>query len=80
MWDSLEDAFKELDKNEFMEFATSLAAYKDALMSKGFTRREACRLVENYAKFVYEWAIEDAVSRREQKLFNHLQDDEDQNE
>lgn len=58
------DAFKDLDENEFSFFSTALAGYRDALMKRGFTRREAIRLVESYSKFIYDMSIEEFMARR----------------
>lgn len=75
MFEDIEEAFKDLDKNEFAFFATSLAGYRDSLMSKGFTRREAMRLVETYSKFIYDMSIEEFISQKQEEEFGA--DDED---
>ena len=62
MWDNPEQAFRELDKNEYNFFARTLGAYHKALMAEGFTRRESMKLVETYAKFVYDMVIEELIS------------------
>lgn len=58
-WDNLEDAFKDIDKNEFRFLAEALSSYRKSLMDEGFTRREAARLVESFAKYIYDMALED---------------------
>lgn len=63
MWDNLEDAFKDLDSNEYNFFAKSLGSYLRALMVEGFTREEAFNLVESYSKFVYDMVIEEMISK-----------------
>lgn len=63
-WESLEDAFKELDDQEFGVIATALGGFRSALMKNGFTRREAIRLVETYSKFIYDMSIEEFISQK----------------
>lgn len=65
MWDNLEQAFGELDRNEYQFFAKTLGAYRRALEAEGFSRREAMRLVETYAKFVYDMVIEEIISGKQ---------------
>lgn len=60
-WDTAEDLFKELDdRNEWGFIATALGNFRRALMREDFTRREAARLVELHAKYVYDMALDDA--------------------
>jgi TPP-dependent pyruvate/acetoin dehydrogenase alpha subunit len=61
MFDNVDDAFKALDEKKYWPFADALASYRDALMAKGFTREESMSIVKKYAKFIYEWAIEEAL-------------------
>lgn len=63
MFDNPDEAFAELDKKPFWDVAKSLAGYRKALMDQGFNRREACRLVELYAKFIYESAVDAMIDR-----------------
>lgn len=72
-WDTVEDAFKELDKDEYSIFSTALSTYFKALQESGFTRREAFRLIEGYSKFVYEMMVEEYVRDYEEK-----EDEEDE--
>lgn len=61
MFDNLEDAFKQLDKKPYEPVSKTLALFRESLMQHGFTRRESMRLLDTYAKFLYEWAIEEAL-------------------
>lgn len=76
MWDSIEDAFGELDKEEYFFFARTMGAYMRSLMAEGFTRREAFRLVESYSKFVYDMVIEEVMAEKDSKS----NDDDDQDD
>lgn len=71
-WDNVEDAFKELDENEFTFFSRSLAAYRRRLMSEGFTRREAMRLVEAYSKFIYDISIEEFMAEKDSERADRI--------
>lgn len=63
-WTNVEEAFKELDRKEFNFFAQALGAYRKALVKEGFTRREAQRLVETYAKFIYDMSLEEFLTEK----------------
>lgn len=63
-WDSLEDAFKELDSKEYMHYARALGAYKRALISEGFNDKEATELVLTYSKFLYDITLEEFLSEK----------------
>lgn len=67
-WDNVEDAFKELDVEQYDVFSGSLATYFQSLQKQGFTRREAFRLIEGYSKFVYDMAFEEYVAEENQKV------------
>lgn len=69
-WDNVEDAFKELDKKEFAFIASSLGAFRHALMAEGFTRREALRFVESYSRFIYEMSMEEFLADKEKQKEN----------
>ena len=73
-WDNLEDAFKELEAREFAFLASCLGALRKSLMSEGFTRREALRLVESYSKFIYDLGMEEFIMR------SRVNDDEEKYE
>lgn len=74
-WKNVEDAFKELDAKEYTFFASSLSAYLSSLMTEGFTRREAMRLVEAYSRFIYDLTLEDFVNQ-EHKSNDEFDEDE----
>lgn len=74
---NLDDLFKDLDANEFNFFAISLAAYRDSLTSKGFTRKEAMRLVETYSKFIYDMSVEEFIAQKEDELMKDIDEDDD---
>lgn len=78
-WDSLEEAFKDLDSNEFAFFSKALSAYRRALMKDGFTRREAMRLVEAYSRFIYDMSVEEFMVQNDKKRFSSddVDDDDD---
>lgn len=63
MWDNLEDAFKDLDKDEYHFFAKTLGSYRRALETEGFNKEEAFKLVEAYSKFVYDMVIEEMLNK-----------------
>lgn len=63
MFDNVEDAFKQLDEAQYWPFAEALANYRDALIKKDFTRSEAMQIVHVYSKFIYEWALEEALTK-----------------
>lgn len=65
MWQNPAEAFKELDAKEYSFFAQSLSAYLKALINEGFTRRESLRLVEAYAKFIYDLSIEEFIREKD---------------
>lgn len=72
-----EQAFKEQAQRKYLPFAESLAAYRDALLDKGFTREESISLVQVHAKFIYDMAIEEALNEEDDDLPNDSNDEED---
>jgi hypothetical protein len=61
MFNNVEDLFNELNgdgDDEYKAIAETLAHLRDSLISNGFNRREAMRLVDNFASFVYELAAD----------------------
>lgn len=81
-FENYEEAFKELDKKEHVFFSRALGGYLKSLMQEGFTRREAFRLVEAYARFVYDMSIEEFISQKQrEELGDDIDDDlEDEDE
>lgn len=72
--DNWEEKFKELDANVFSFFAKALAGYKQALIETGaFNSQDAQRLVESYAKFIYDMSIEEYLDKS-------LEDDDNSDE
>lgn len=63
-WDNVDDMFRELDEREYNLIAGALGNFRSSLMTNGFTRREALRLVETYSKFIYDMSIEEFLSQR----------------
>lgn len=59
-FDDLEGEFRKLEAKAYWKLAAELSAYRDALMSKGFTRRESMRIVEGYAEIIHEVILDDA--------------------
>lgn len=81
MWNNLEDAFKEIDAREFDFVAKALAAYRRSLTGEGFSQREAMRLVEGYAKYIYDMSLEEFIAQKNSEqidgLINPKDDDVD---
>lgn len=63
-FDSLEEAFEDLDKREYAFFAKALAAYRNALLEQGFSKSESFKLVAAYSKFIYDMGLEEYISER----------------
>lgn len=78
MYENLDDAFRDLESKKYYSMAGELAAYRDALMAKGFTRREALRIVERFAELVHENIIDDVtIGRRINEIGKDLADIDD---
>lgn len=75
-FDTVDELFDELDRREYAPFAATLAAYRKALAEQGFNARESFRLVEGYAKFVYDMAFEDFLQAG-QSIDEDNQEDDD---
>lgn len=76
-WENIEEAFKDLDANEFKFFAAALSSYRRSLMKEGFTRKEAMRLVDTYSKFIYDMSLEEFIVSRNEAIANDDDDDGD---
>jgi len=75
---NVEELFKELDEQQFVDVAKSLAAYRGSLMKEGFTRRESMRLVEAYSKFLYDITLENFLSEKRQEEYEALDSEEEE--
>lgn len=73
-WDNWEEAFKEADSKQYSTIAQSLAGYRKALMSEGFTRREAMRLVESYSNFIYDLTLNRAEEEEDTAEWEEVDD------
>lgn len=62
MFEDFDKQFKKLDQQPIMPLASRLAAYRDALVEKGFDREQTFALVLSYSKVVCEWILEEAIS------------------
>lgn len=73
---TVEDLFKDLDAREFNFFASALAAYRKALVNEGFNNRESMRLVEAYAKFIYNMGLEEFIAEKTKEADREFFDDD----
>lgn len=62
MWESPEDAFKELDEKEFAPIASTLSALLKCLIAEGFDRTEAFDLTKNFSKLLFDMTFEDYIN------------------